>query len=64
MAARGSIRCRQEASTLVVAQRLDVDSGPLRDLADSHLASVDPYLGTDCQRRGARPRFALPTARH
>src|SRR5204862_7174882 len=48
--ARAAHRLGQEAPALVVAQRLDVDAGPLRHLADPHVGTIDPYLGTDVKR--------------
>src|SRR5581483_10824124 len=49
MSARRPGRHRQQPAPLVVAEGLDVHPGALRDLADPHAATIDPYLGTECK---------------
>jgi hypothetical protein len=46
VAARMAVGRRQEPAPLVVADPLDVDARALRDLADSHRSTLDPYPGT------------------
>src|SRR5206468_11007607 len=47
-------RLADQPSAFVVADGLDVDACARRQLSDTHVESVNPYLGTDVKRRVSR----------